>query len=75
MTHSKSVSEHYLHGNLLKTIQNCLAKLGKTIDNVTIEDLAPVDDFHIGGRLATKYFFNQLNFDKLVKRSFDAPDG
>ncbi len=64
MINNQAVSEHYLHGNLLKAIENSLAKLGKTIDTVTIEDLAPVDDFHIGGRLATKQFLSQLNFSQ-----------
>ncbi len=64
MPNDKAVSEHYLHGNLLNAIQASLAKLGKTIDNVTIEDLAPVDEFHIGGRLATENFLGQLNLSQ-----------
>jgi hypothetical protein len=49
---------------LLKAIQEAITKLGKTIDNVTIEDLSPVDEFHIGGRFATEYFLGQLNFSR-----------
>jgi ubiquinone/menaquinone biosynthesis C-methylase UbiE len=64
MTSDKAVSEHYLHGELLKAIQAALPKLGKTIDSITIEDLAPVDEFHIGGRQATENFLNQLNFSE-----------
>ena len=64
MPNDKAVSEHYLHGNLLNAIQASLAKLGKTIDNVTIEDLAPVDEFHIGGRLATENFLGQLKLSQ-----------
>ncbi len=64
MPHDKSVSEHYLHGDLLKAIQGALPKLGKTIDSITIEDLAPVDEFHIGGRQATEHFLKQLNFSE-----------
>ncbi len=64
MPNDKAVSEHYLHGNLLNAIQASLAKLGKTIDNVTIEDLAPVDEFHIGGRLATENFLGQLTLSQ-----------
>lgn len=56
------VSEHYLHGDLLGSIQEAIPKLGKTIDSITIEDLAPVDEFHIGGRQATEHFISQLNF-------------
>lgn len=61
MSNDKVVSEHYTHGDLLKSIQAALAKLGKTVDSVTIEDLAPVDEFHIGGRQATEHFISQLN--------------
>ena len=64
MSNEKDVSNHYLHGNLLKAIQEALPKLGKTTDNVTIEDLAPIDEFHIGGRQATENFLSQLNFSE-----------
>jgi len=62
MSYDKSVSDHYLHGNLLNAIEAALPALGKTIESVTIEDLAAVDEFHIGGRLATDHLFNQLDF-------------
>ena len=32
------------------------------IDSVTIDYLASVDEFHIGGRQATNNFLSQLNF-------------
>jgi ubiquinone/menaquinone biosynthesis C-methylase UbiE len=64
MSNETAVSEHYLHGDLLKTIQDSITKLGKTVDSVTIEDLAPVDEFHIGGRQATEHFLGQLNFSE-----------
>jgi len=64
MLYEKTVSEHYTHGNLLESIQAAVIKLGKTIDSVTIEDLAPVDEFHIGGRLATDNLLDQLGFSK-----------
>jgi len=62
MPGDNEVSAHYLHGNLLNTIQSSLAQIGKTTDNVTIEDLSAVDEFHIGGRLATENLMAQLNF-------------
>jgi len=61
MSYDNSVSSHYLHGNLLNAIEAALPALGKTIENVTIEDLAPVDEFHIGGRLATDNLLEQLH--------------
>jgi len=64
MSNDKAVSGHYTHGDLLTTIQAAIAKLGKTVDSVTIEDLAPVDEFHIGGRQATEHFLSQLNFSE-----------
>ena len=64
MSYDKIVSEHYTHGELLDVIQASVTKLGKTIDSVTIEDLAPVDEFHIGGRLATENLLNQLDFSE-----------
>ncbi len=62
MSNDKAVSDHYTQGDLLETLRAALAGLGKTADNVTIEDLAPVDEFHIGGRQATEHFIGQLNF-------------
>jgi ubiquinone/menaquinone biosynthesis C-methylase UbiE len=64
MSYDKSVSDHYLHGDLLNAIQATLPDIGKTTENVTIEDLAPVDEFHIGGRLATENLIDQLNFSE-----------
>ena len=64
MPNHNNVSEHYTRGNLLEAIQASLATLDKTVDSLTIEDLAPVDEFHIGGRQATEHFFNQLDFSE-----------
>jgi hypothetical protein len=38
---------------LLTAIEAGLEALGKTTSNVTIDDLGPVDEIHIGGRAAT----------------------
>lgn len=62
MSYDKSVSDHYLHGSLLQAIEAALPDLDKTPDTVTIEDLAPVDEFHIGGRIATDKLIDQLYF-------------
>lgn len=64
MTNNKAIADHYVHGDLLQAIQASIAKLGKTIDILTVEDLAPVDEFHIGGRLATENLLNQLSFSE-----------
>jgi len=64
MSFDKSVADHYLHGDLLNAIEAALPAIGKTTDNVTIEDLAPVDEFHTGGRLATDHLISQLDFSE-----------
>jgi SAM-dependent methyltransferase len=61
MTSPMRVAEHYTHGSLLGAIANGLEKLGKFPDTVTVEDLGPVDEFHIGGRVATESFLDQLD--------------
>lgn len=63
MRHEARVSGHYTHGSLLESIEKALGKLGKTVQSVAVEDLAPVDEFHIGGRFATAHLLYQLNFD------------
>ena len=62
MVNENAVSQHYTHGDLLGVIQASLEKIGKSTDTVTIEDLAPVDEFHTGGRIATENLLSQLNF-------------
>jgi ubiquinone/menaquinone biosynthesis C-methylase UbiE len=64
MSHDSAVANHYTHGNLLGAIQASVSKLGKTVENVTVEDLGPVDEFHIGGRLATDRLLRQLDFSR-----------
>ncbi|HEV7877878.1 class I SAM-dependent methyltransferase [Bradyrhizobium sp.] len=55
-----SVSGHYACNGLIEAIENGIVRMGKTIDTVTIDDLAPVDEFHIGGRKATEELVEQL---------------
>ncbi len=62
MVNSGDIAKHYAHGDLLGAIENGLSKLGKTPETVNVHDLAPVDEFHIGGRAASEYFLAQLEF-------------
>ena len=62
MSYEQSVSEHYLHGSLLASIEAAIPKLGKSVAEVTVDDLGPVDEFHIGGRVATDRLLKQLDF-------------
>lgn len=47
------VSFHYARRGLITIIRDGLARMGKTESTVTADDLAPVDEFHIGGRLTS----------------------
>lgn len=61
MPNINSVATHYTHGALLAAILDGVQRLGKSPDTVGVEDLGPVDEFHIGGRVATKEFLDQLD--------------
>ncbi len=52
----QAVARHYAHGALEETILSALAAAGKDVDRLTPKDLAPVDEFHVGGRPATIAF-------------------
>lgn len=56
----RAVAEHYAHGTLEETILDALAAAGKDLNHLTPKDLAPVDEFHVGGRLATVAFAEQF---------------
>jgi SAM-dependent methyltransferase len=60
MNNHKLVAGHYTRGDLLKAICAGVERMGKSPETVDIEDLAPVDEFHIGGRQATRTFLDQI---------------
>ncbi|MGF1525635.1 MAG: class I SAM-dependent methyltransferase [Candidatus Competibacterales bacterium] len=60
MPQSELIVNHYTRGSLLAAIGQGLAKLGKSPGDATVEDLGPVDEFHIGGRAATERLLDQL---------------
>jgi SAM-dependent methyltransferase len=62
MTVEASVSGHYSHGALERAILSALEASGKQVDRLIPADLAPVDEFHIGGRPATAELTAQLGF-------------
>ena len=61
MSVEQSVAQHYTHGSLERTILDALSAAGKDLDRLNPSDLAPVDEFHIGGRQATIDFAEQLD--------------
>jgi len=52
-THAE-VTGHYTMGGLGDRILGALKAAGKDLDALTVDDLAPVDEFHIRGRAATE---------------------
>ena len=56
----QAVARHYAHGSLEEAILNALAAAGKDVNRLLPKDLAPVDEFHIGGRQATIAFAQQF---------------
>lgn len=56
-----NVPDHYARRDLIAAIRDGIAAMGKTIDTVSPDDLAAVDQFHIGGRRATEDLFRQLD--------------
>jgi SAM-dependent methyltransferase len=64
---ANSVEAHYAHQDLERTLLNALTEAGLDIDQLKSEDLAPIDEFHIGGRSATLAFANQLGLDATLQ--------
>ena len=52
-TRSDPVERHYGFGGLLATITGALREAGHEPPNVSVEELAPVDSFHLRGREST----------------------
>jgi SAM-dependent methyltransferase len=61
MSLEQSVSQHYTHGNLEGALLAALQRAGKNLDTLNYADLALVDEFHIGGRPATRALGDQLD--------------
>jgi ubiquinone/menaquinone biosynthesis C-methylase UbiE len=56
----QAVAQHYAHGSLYEAILKALEAAGKDLDHLSPKDLAPVDEFHVGGRPATVAFAEQF---------------
>jgi SAM-dependent methyltransferase len=57
----EDVARHYTSGNLLERIRQGLTAVGCDPDNPGLDDLKPVDEFHIGGVQATRDLLAQIN--------------
>lgn len=56
-----AVVEHYSHGALEQRILGALAVMGADPEHLEPDQLAPVDEFHVGGRSATVELADQLD--------------
>lgn len=61
MSEEASVARHYAHGALEAQILDALATMGADPEHLRPEQLAPVDEFHIGGRPATVALTDQMD--------------
>jgi ubiquinone/menaquinone biosynthesis C-methylase UbiE len=58
----KHIHSYYSPNNLYNKIVEGLNNLGKDLSKVTLDDLQPVDEFHIRGDIATKELIKLANF-------------
>src|SRR5688572_9706172 len=60
MADAKAISDHWGQGDVYARIVSALEKMGKRMDALTIEDLAPGDHFHARGFPATVELADRL---------------
>ena len=58
----KHIHSYYSPNNLYNNIIDGLHEIGKELSKVTIDDLQPVDEFHIRGDTATRELIKLANF-------------
>ena len=54
------VRSHYVHGALRETILDALRAIDKAPGRLSLDDLAPIDEFHVRGLEATRELAGQL---------------
>ena len=60
MTNEKAIADHWGKGDVYALIVSALGKMSKPLDDVTLEDLAPVDHVHARGLAATVELADRL---------------
>jgi len=60
MSIEQEVVRHWTHGSLEEAIRNGLIASGHSLDSLQPDDLAPVDEFHMGGREATVHLAEKI---------------
>ncbi|CAB1078166.1 hypothetical protein D1AOALGA4SA_5930 [Olavius algarvensis Delta 1 endosymbiont] len=61
------VERHYTHDELEQTILQTLQKAGKDIDQLSLDDLAQIDEFHIRGPEATLEMAEEIGIDAAMQ--------
>lgn len=61
MVSEQTIADHYSQGELGRKILKALMTLGADLEHLDADQLAPVDEFHIGGRRATVDLLDQLD--------------
>ena len=69
-----AIQTHYSRTDLGSVILAALEKAGKDLNRLTLEDLAPVDEFHIRGRAATLELARAAGLDA-TQRVLDVGSG
>ena len=59
---TRAISAYWGRDNLGQAILDALAAAGKDLDALTVDDLAPFDQFHGGGKLATERLARLASF-------------
>jgi ubiquinone/menaquinone biosynthesis C-methylase UbiE len=60
----REVARHYGRAGLKERILAAIAKAGLDVDRLKADDLAPVDEFHTGGRLETVHVLSKVKFGR-----------
>ncbi len=60
MTNEIAIADHWARGDVYALIVSALRKMSKSLDALTVEDLAPVDHFHARGLPATVELADRL---------------
>lgn len=57
----RDIEGHYAAADLVQRVETALARAGKPRDALTLDDLAPVDEFHVRGPAATEELIARLD--------------
>jgi len=71
---NEAIQTHYTRTDVGDAILTALAQAGKDLNRLTPEDLAPIDEFHIRGRIATLELARAAGLDA-SKRVLDVGSG